>query len=598
MLKDLVRILHLSDFHFSQDTALDADEVLRGISDAVRQLASEGHAPDFIAITGDVAYSGKAAEYALARQWIEQRLLAALPGFDPANLLIVPGNHDVDRSTITEESQVIQEYLLSKGQDAIAKHMQGINNRLLVSRLDAYQDFVKHYRNYLPDEPWWAEIRTVRGIEIGFAGLCSAWLSGKKEEQGNLALGRYQINKVLQRLADVPIRIALLHHPYSYLRGFDGEECEQRLQKDYMIILRGHLHKEKSRVILSPDSSSLELAAGSSYAGSDYPNAFQLIELDAAASNVYVHYRIWKDHRWIVDRNAYANAHSGISHFHIKRESQTSFGIAATEKENLETLVALGPNIIGIGEVIGTHGKSWSIRLNDRFVLGSLNELVRFGAEFERFDESERYMLLEDHGEGYLLSAAPKWRKSDSELLLEIIAEPRMERCNVHRIGRDVPLVRTDDGKYDMDLSREWIEGLDVVPQALMMGLSTVKGGWRAFAEQGSRVTEFQKKFGSESILSKLIKLEIIRLAFIPRLDSFTKSKVAPFDFIERVRSVQIAKLSIEDNQAQVDVALDFNGLEQTWTSRIDIFFCPDELGPKPKIDINQFINARSPDTK
>lgn len=126
MLRDLVRILHLSDFHFSQDTSLDADEVLRGVCNEVRQLASEGHAPDFIAITGDVAHSGKAAEYALARQWIEQRLLAVLPGFDPANLLIVPGNHDVDRSTITDESQVIQEHLLSNGQDCVASPKPGL----------------------------------------------------------------------------------------------------------------------------------------------------------------------------------------------------------------------------------------------------------------------------------------------------------------------------------------------------------------------------------------------------------------------------------------------------------------------------------------
>lgn len=595
MSRDFVRILHLSDFHFSQDTALDADAVLRGIGDVIKQFVSEGRVPDIIALTGDVAFSGKTAEYALARQWIEQQLLTALPGFDPANLLIVPGNHDVDRSTISDETQVVQEHLLDKGQEAITKHLQGVNKRLLVSRLDAFQAFVKHFHASVPEEPWWAAIRTVRGIKVGFAGLCSAWLSGKKEEQGDLALSRYQLNKVLQQLADVPIRVALLHHPYSYLREFDGEESELRLQKDYLIVLRGHLHKEKSRVILSPDSSSLELAAGSSYAGSDYPNAFQLIELDADASSVCVHYRLWKDHNWIVDRNAYSNAPNGISHFIIKKEPKSYSGPTMAAKGDLEALIALGPNIIGIGEVIGTHGRNWSIRLKDRFILGSINELARFGAEFEKFDESERYLLLEDHGEGYLLSTAPKWQKSNSEVLIDIIAEPRMERCNVHRIGRDMPLVRTDDGKYDIDFNRDWIEGLEIVPQVMMMGLSAVKGGWRADAEHGSRVTEFQKKFGHEPILSKLIKLEIIRLAFIPRLDSIRGTKVAPFDFIERVLFVQIEKISTEDGQAQVDVALDFNGLEQTWKSSIDIFFAPDELGPKPTIDMNQFINARIP---
>jgi 3',5'-cyclic AMP phosphodiesterase CpdA len=50
-----IRILHLSDLHFSQGRKWDADPVLTGLTAVVQGLQDQGLAPDLVAITGDIA---------------------------------------------------------------------------------------------------------------------------------------------------------------------------------------------------------------------------------------------------------------------------------------------------------------------------------------------------------------------------------------------------------------------------------------------------------------------------------------------------------------------------------------------------------------
>ncbi len=96
-----IRILHLSDIHFKAAKTWDADPVLRALARFIRDEVKHGMAPDLVAITGDLANAGTAEEYALTRTWIEKQLWPALSDCLPRDrLLLVPGNHDVDRSKV------------------------------------------------------------------------------------------------------------------------------------------------------------------------------------------------------------------------------------------------------------------------------------------------------------------------------------------------------------------------------------------------------------------------------------------------------------------------------------------------------------------
>ena len=80
-----IRILHLSDFHFSAERRWDSDPVVRELTGAIGKLVSEGLGPDFVAITGDIARKGRPEDYKEACRWMVKGLRRALPIVYAAN---------------------------------------------------------------------------------------------------------------------------------------------------------------------------------------------------------------------------------------------------------------------------------------------------------------------------------------------------------------------------------------------------------------------------------------------------------------------------------------------------------------------------------
>ena len=79
-----MRLIHLSDIHFTAGDTWDPDEDQRTelLAD-VRALVDEGGTVDGILIGGDIAFSGAKAEYDVAAEWIEKvRLLSLDPPID------------------------------------------------------------------------------------------------------------------------------------------------------------------------------------------------------------------------------------------------------------------------------------------------------------------------------------------------------------------------------------------------------------------------------------------------------------------------------------------------------------------------------------
>ena len=143
-----IRILHLSDFHFSESRKWDADPVLKSLGASIRDLVADGLNPDIVAITGDVADKGKQEEYELARRWIEEELLPPLSRSARRRLLIVPGNHDVDRTKVKSIARAAQASLLRQSdQDVIASILSDQSERdVLLTRHAAYLEFANSFK--------------------------------------------------------------------------------------------------------------------------------------------------------------------------------------------------------------------------------------------------------------------------------------------------------------------------------------------------------------------------------------------------------------------------------------------------------------------
>ncbi len=133
--------LHLSDLHFRAGEQWDEDVVLRNLLKDVRQrIAEDGLRPDLVAVSGDVAFCGAAEEYVLAGQFFDELLGATEPALPKDRLLVVPGNHDVDRRAITRGAEAIVSSLDSR--QAVNEVLATAEDRRLVFRkFAAYAGF-------------------------------------------------------------------------------------------------------------------------------------------------------------------------------------------------------------------------------------------------------------------------------------------------------------------------------------------------------------------------------------------------------------------------------------------------------------------------
>lgn len=85
--KNMTQVLHISDIHFEEESA-DQDSVLAALKHSIQKLTF-----DVVVVSGDIARTGTAAQFERAKAYIET-VAAGRPA------LVVPGNHDVDRSRI------------------------------------------------------------------------------------------------------------------------------------------------------------------------------------------------------------------------------------------------------------------------------------------------------------------------------------------------------------------------------------------------------------------------------------------------------------------------------------------------------------------
>lgn len=334
-----IRILHISDLHLSADSNWDSRQVLSQLNTTVAGFVSKELVPDIVAITGDIANRGSAADYEVASTWIKDGLLPALgQSFDPTRLVMIPGNHDVERSKVTFSVEATQNGLLASEDQVTIKSVlsDSTQRSLMLGRHSNYLNFVNSRRTDSPLEvPWFRENFEVRGHNIRILGLVSSWMSMSGADKGRLLLGRYQLESLLADESKSDLTVALIHHPWSYFADFDSSESKRRIRDTCDLVLSGHLHETQTSTIVTPDSECLELSGGAAYSDSQYHNSFQLIEAYPTTGEITIHYMTWHHGSWIPDRNTYQSAPDGIARLRIRRSDLRAAQASAVAGDGL-----------------------------------------------------------------------------------------------------------------------------------------------------------------------------------------------------------------------------------------------------------------------
>jgi predicted MPP superfamily phosphohydrolase/energy-coupling factor transporter ATP-binding protein EcfA2 len=344
-----VRILHLSDLYFSGERRWDTDPALRGLGEAVREMAGSGLEPDLVAITGDIAFAGQGKDFAAAREGIAA-LLEALPSaIPPERLLLVPGNHDIDRRAVNdpsgapaflaltlmdrrelnadaqdEKAQRDRDGRRREVQNVIAAHLQDPKqHQTLLRPLAGYMAFVNRYRaegEHL-NVPWWSRTLDVRGLRVHVAGLCSVWMSSGSDDWGRLLVGRWQAETLLAGAENSALSIALIHHPWSWLEPFDAAEVAPLVHDKCDLVLHGHQHRSYSRLVPGRADGCLELAASFSSASGKGSRAFQLVQYLPERRQMRVHHRLWWNGKWEPDSSIHGATSEGAVTINLRSAS-------------------------------------------------------------------------------------------------------------------------------------------------------------------------------------------------------------------------------------------------------------------------------------
>ena len=253
----------------------------------VEQQCDEGAAFDFILVTGDIAFSGKAGEYALAEQFFEN--LESTLGVNRNRIFCVPGNHDIDRSKQTMAFIGARSALRDQSSvDDFLTDQDELKN--LLTRQLAFRNFQGSFssgqvRHYTADGLAYTSRLEIDDLSITIVGLDTTWLAeGGGEDHGHLLMGEMQaINAMTSAWEgnDVPnVVIAIAHHPFHVLQEFDYLSVQPRIERQVHFFHHGHLHTPHTRLAGPQGSQCLTIAAGASYATRHDFNAYSIVTLD------------------------------------------------------------------------------------------------------------------------------------------------------------------------------------------------------------------------------------------------------------------------------------------------------------------------------
>jgi hypothetical protein len=338
--------LHISDLHISPDGLEEQLHQAEAIEDLLRFLQASSQddryiQPDFIFVTGDIAFHGAAREYLAtgplppgvpcARDLLNN--IAATFNLPMSRVYPVPGNHDISRLALPTKDVARTEIALAKRPHEVIDVISGksAENRArrsqIFSRLKSYAGFRRKVWRIgagtrTRDILWYSDISdlpSLPGHTIGIVGLCSCWLSQSywksdmegtseakhgEEPRGHLALCEERTFRLLKEVEGADIVVAMLHHPLEYLSDPERKKCEAHLRKMSNFILTGHIHEEN---YWRPpvDGKAHTVSAGAVYARPEHlRNSFNLVEVDLEQKRCKMMVVCRDKDRWTIDCNA------------------------------------------------------------------------------------------------------------------------------------------------------------------------------------------------------------------------------------------------------------------------------------------------------
>jgi hypothetical protein len=230
---------------------------------------------------------------------------------------------------------------------------------------------------------------------------------------------------------------------------------------------------------------------------------------------------------------------------------------ASMSGDSTPDLIAIGPDIVFRGEVLGFENAELSLRLRN-FVDGDDHTLVAFIDRYEQTAAIDGYVLVNALGNGWALRAAPSMNKEKYIIRCPVL--PSANRIQ----AADLPKTWALSDNHDLTTQGgNWasVSGFDALPQQVKTCLSHQKGESPLYRDFGTRFADYYRLFSGSPWFERLLKLEVIRQAAIPHVDTINKRLHTPLKCVERVFSIEVLANAPTKNWLPIRVDLDIKGV-------------------------------------
>ncbi len=255
-----MKILHLTDYHFSNDGAKSLQRQ-KDLATAVLNKAKDIDF-DLVFFTGDLVNDGKNKKwFNLANDLLIKPLLKE-KGMSSSNLFFCQGNHDVNRDKIRkpyikyldeeiEGNDHLNSFANFKEQDFVDTLDSSRNYYEFLSSLDKTKgDFIS--------EMYTTHIREIDGKTFGIVSINTAWRSNGDDEN-KLLFPTIFINEALEKIPNVYKKILLHHHPLNFFKSDNQYELEDLIHNKFDITFFGHIHKGLASIDYTPNTGLIKI---------------------------------------------------------------------------------------------------------------------------------------------------------------------------------------------------------------------------------------------------------------------------------------------------------------------------------------------------
>lgn len=310
--------LHISDLHIKAPDDYQRDRVLNALIESLPALIKRYGQPDILFVTGDIAFSGKDAEYVQASRFLD-KLLAAT-NLEKKDLFIIPGNHDVDRSKGKGLARTIQ----LEESDGYFDPTEALPH--LQQRQGAFLRWHNGYFDKIHSFPGnstcvIAQPRQIKGLDVIIASLNSATFSLDDHDHAKLWVGSRSVD-ALKSFQDKPaLKIALIHHPFDWLAQAEHAKVRTTVRGFADVILSGHLHENNvEQVVGVHTDSTIHLTAGATYQTEKWPNTAMFCRFDGENLTVNpIKFSSSPSEVWVPDPSIFPTSDDFSKSFSLKK---------------------------------------------------------------------------------------------------------------------------------------------------------------------------------------------------------------------------------------------------------------------------------------